>query len=156
MAMQPVLRGSLGFVAGAVAVLIVHQPIIAALGAAGVIPARVYNMEPLKTAPAALAQMFTIGGLKGWPTIFNQMFWGGMWGAFYGLALSRWSVATWLKGLVLGGLVLVAGTWLLVPLLKNTAIFGGFELKRMLVSAAINVPFGIAAAYVYGMLARRD
>jgi hypothetical protein len=83
------VRIILGFIAAAVAVLIVHQPIILALATAKVIPAVAYNMEPLKTAPAVVASTFAGFGLKGWPTLFNSVFWGGLWGVLHALTFAR-------------------------------------------------------------------
>jgi hypothetical protein len=151
-----VTRILLGFVAAALAVLLVHQPIIGALAAAKVIPAVAYNMEPLKTAPPMLASMFAGFGFQGWPTLFNLLFWGGMWGALFGLVLAPLPLASWLKGLLLGVLVVVAGNWLLVPLLKGGALFGGFDAKRMAITSLINVPFGIATGVLYGLMARGE
>jgi hypothetical protein len=150
------MRIILGFVAAVLAVLLVHQPIILGLASAKVIPAAAYNMEPLKMAPPMLASLFAGMGLKGWPTLFNLMFWGGMWGALYGFALAPLPLAGWLKGLLLGVLVVVAGNWLLVPLLKGGALFGGFDPMRMAVTAIINVPFGIATGILYGVVARGE
>ena len=148
------MRIILGFVAAVLAVLLVHQPVIWALAAAKVIPAVAYNMDPLKNAPEALASAGSGLGLKGWPTLFNLMFWGGLWGAFYGLALAPLPLASWLKGLLLGLCVVVLGNWLLVPLIKGGALFGGFDPKRMAITALINVPFGVATGFIYGALRR--
>jgi len=150
-----IVRLLIGFVAAAVAVLLVHQPIIAALAAAKVIPAVAFNMEPFKTAPAAIAQAFSAVGFNGFPTLFNLMFWGGLWGVLYGAVLAPLPQAAWLKGLLLGAIVVVAGNWLLVPLIKGGVLFGGFDPKRMAITALINVPFGIATGLIYGAL-RRD
>ncbi len=146
----------LGFVAAVLAVLLVHQPVIWGLAAAKVIASVAYNMEPLKTAPPMLASMFAGFGLKGWPTLFNLMFWGGMWGALYGLVLAPLPMAGWLKGLLLGVLVVVGGNWLLVPLLKGGVLFGGFDPARMAITSIINVPFGIATGILYGLMTRGE
>jgi hypothetical protein len=146
----------LGLVAAALAVLLVHQPIIWGLASAKILPptSLTYNMEPLKSAPAALASAFLGFGFKGWPTLFNQLFWGGMWGALFGLVLAPLPLASWLKGLMLGVLVVVAGNWLLVPLLKGGALFGGLDPSRMAITSLINLPFGIATGMLYGLIAR--
>ncbi len=141
-----------GFLAGVLAVLLVHQPMIWALATAKIIPAVAYNMEPLKNAPAVLAVTFTSFGLNGWPTLFNLMFWGGLWGALYGLAFVRLPLASWLKGLLLGLCVVIAGNWLLVPLAKGSALFGGLDPFRMAITSVINIPFGIATGVIYGLL----
>ena len=149
-----VLRIVFGFLAAVLAVLIVHQPTIAALAAAKILPptAVAFNMEAFKTAPVFLTQAFTAIGFKGWPVLFNLMFWGGMWGIFYGVALAPLSMASWLKGLLLGLLVVVAGNWILVPLIKGGPLFSGFDPLRMSITALINMPFGIATGIIYGLV----
>jgi hypothetical protein len=148
----------LGVVAAALAVLLVHQPIIFGLASAKILPATsvAYNMDAMKTAPAMLASVFAGFGFKGWPTLFNLIFWGGMWGALFGLVLAPLPMPSWLKGLLLGVLVVVAGNWLLVPLIKGGPLFGGFDPMRMAITSMINVPFGIATGILYGLIARGE
>ncbi len=150
--MNLALRFVYGFLAAVAAVLLVHQPVIAALVAAKIIPSVAYNMEPLKTAPVVLASLFSGIGLKGWPILANLMFWGGLWGAFYGVAMAPWPLAAWLKGLLLGAIVVVGGNWLLVPLIKGQPLFGGFDPWRMMITTVINVPFGVATGVFYGLM----
>jgi hypothetical protein len=150
------MRILLGFVAAALAVLLVHQPIIGALAAAKVIPAVAYNMEPLKTAPPMLASMFAGFGFKGWPALFNNVFWGGLWGVLYALVFARLPMAGWVKGLLLGVFVMVASNWLLLPYLRGQPLFAGFDPTRMAVTACIILPFGIATAIIYGLMARGE
>jgi hypothetical protein len=157
--MQLIARIFLGFIAAALAVLVVHQPIIAALAATKVIPAVAYNMEPLKTAPVVLAQVFSGMGFKGWPLLFNNIFWGGLWGVVYSLVAlpllpAGWSA--WVKGLAFGAFITVASNWLLLPYLKAQPLFGGFDPARMLVTLSIILPFGIAVALFYRLLGRRN
>ena len=153
-----VTRILLGFIAAVLAVLLVHQPIIAALTATGALETKgvVYNFAPLTSAPLFLAQFFGGLGFKGWPILFNQMFWGGMWGVLFGALLAPLSIPNWLKGLLLGLLVMVLGNWLLVPLLKSGKLFAGFETVPMLRTAVINIPFGIATGIIYGLMRRRE
>jgi hypothetical protein len=146
----------LGFVAALLAVLVVHQPVILALASAKIIPAVAYNMEPLKNAPSAVASAFAGMGLKGWPTLFNQMFWGGLWGVFYALTFARLPMAAWVRGLLLGVFVTVASNWLLMPYLRGQPLFVGFDPIRMAVTAAIILPFGIATALLFAMLRREE
>jgi hypothetical protein len=141
-----------GFAAAVLAVLLVHQPIIAALAAAKVIPSVAYNLAPLKNAPVMVASVFGSLGMGGWPTLFNLLFWGGLWGALYGVAFAPLPMAGWLKGLLLGIAVVVAGNWLLVPWIKGQPLFGNFEPTRMVITAVLNVPFGIATALFYGWM----
>jgi hypothetical protein len=150
------MRFILGFVAAALAVLLVHQPIIWVLASQKLVPAMPYNMEPLKNAPAMLASAFAGMGLKGWPTLFNSVFWGGLWGIFYALTFARLPMATWIKGLLLGVFVMVLSNWMLLPYLRGQPLFVGFDPVRMAVTASIILPFGIATAIFYSLLARGE
>ena len=47
---------------------------------------------------------------------------------------------------------LVAGRWLLVPLLKGEPLFAGFNSNTMLVQAIIIPLFGAGLAWFYGRL----
>ncbi len=59
-----------GFIAGALATLIVHQSVVFILGQTGMIPAG----GAWATRPYGPLQV---------PTILNQMFWGGLWGSLF-------------------------------------------------------------------------
>ena len=64
-----------GFVAGALAVLIFHQGAVALLNSLGIIPRGPYSMQP--TRPLGVPQVWSI------------TFWGGVWGIILALALAR-------------------------------------------------------------------
>jgi hypothetical protein len=152
----------LGFVAGMLAVLLIHQPVIAGLAAAKLLPASAvaYNMEPMKTAPAMVASTVAgLGagiGLKGWPTLFNTVFWGGMWGLFYALTFARLPVGGWLKGLLLGAFIMVFSSWMLMPWIRGQPLFAGYDPMRMAVTAMIALPFGIATGIIFGLMRRAE
>ena len=148
----------LGFVAAMLAVLLVHQPVIAGLAAAKLLPATAvaYNMEPLKNAPAVVASAFAGLGLKGWPTLFNTVFWGGMWGVLYALTFARLPVGGWLKGLLLGAFIMVFSSWMLIPWIRGQPLFAGYDPMRMMVTAMITLPFGIATAIFFGLMRRAE
>ncbi len=151
-------RISLGFFAALLAVLLVHQPVIAGLAAAKLLPATAvaYNMEPMKTAPAIVASAFAGFGMRGWPTLFNTLFWGGMWGLFYALTFARLPMSAWLKGLLLGAFIMVFSSWMLMPWLRGQPLFAGYDPIRMMVTALIALPFGIATALLFGMMRRAE
>ena len=155
----------IGFIAGVLAVLLVHQPIILGLKSIGMLPAAatVYNMTPLSNAPAVIAGLFKSAGLTGFPTLFNQMFWGGLIGSIFGLVHDRLPGGIMLiKGLIYGLLVVVISNWILVPLIKGTLLgfpnqpyFVNFDQQRMLVGAIIQSGFGMGIGLLYSLF-RRD
>ena len=79
-------RFVIGFIAAMLAVLVFHQPIGMLCKALGLIPQYTpYNMAAHPTAAPALASMFKGFGFAGWPSLFNLLFWGGLWGGLFGL-----------------------------------------------------------------------
>ena len=140
-----------GFIAAAIAVVIAHQGLIYALGLAGMLPppVRVWSMAPVPP--------------YGVPAIANSMFWGGLWGALYGLIHEKLpGGAVIVKGLIYGLLIVLFSNWLLVPLIKgnvfgqpNQVLFAGFVPVRMAISVLILSTFGMATALIYSLL-RRD
>jgi hypothetical protein len=129
-----------GFVAGALAVLIFHQIVVLLLGFVGM----------ARGAPWSFAAMPPFGV----PRLINSMFWGGLWGIVYALIADRlprqWPL--WLAGFVFGlvGPVLVG--WTIVAAIKGNALFAGFVPMRMLTSILINGAFGIGVALIFAWL----
>ena len=75
----------IGFIAGVIAVVTVHQGIVYLLNQQGIIPVKPWNMA----------------GVPPWgvPTIINNIFWGGLWGALFSLIHDKLpGGALWLKG----------------------------------------------------------
>ena len=127
---------TIGFFAGALAVLFFHQLIIFFYAYNGIIQAKPWNNTPM--------------GPWGVPMIINLMFWGGVWGiifaAFSGCFPSAWPI--WLKGLVFGLLGPMLVGWFVMPLFKGTPFMAGGVPMRMFISATINVFFGIGTAWM--------
>jgi hypothetical protein len=148
-------RIALGFLAAAIAVLVCHQPVVYLLNAAGFVPFKPYNMDALKTAPTQLAALMTQAGFKGWPTVFNQVFWGGLWGVLFAfvhpILPGRLML---LKGIVFGLLVLLISNWTLLPLMRGEALFAGLVPARMFAGLCILSAFGAGTGFFYGLLRR--
>jgi hypothetical protein len=156
----------IGFLAAALAVLLVHQPIILALKAVGMLPATslAYNMTALPNAPVVIANLFKSIGFTGWPTLFNLLFWGGLLGSIYGLIQHKLPGGIGLiKGLIFGLLVVVLSNWILVPFIKgqllgfpNQNYFANFVPDRMLVGAIIQSGFGMGVGVLYSLFRRSE
>jgi hypothetical protein len=139
----------LGFIAAAIAVVIVHQGIILALTQAGLIKGTPWSMAPIPPF--------------GVPQILNSIFWGGLWGVLYALINDRLpGGVAWLKGLIYGLLIVVFSNWLILPFIKgivlgqkNQAFFAGGDPQRLLAGVLILGGFGIATALIYQALANR-
>src|SRR6185436_15413782 len=99
----------LGFAAGALATLTVHQIALAALSALGALPAGV--AYSLRAVPPL-----------GVPQVLNIAFWGGLWGiawAFVAGRLGRDLVILLLAGLVFGAVAPTLVGWFVVAPIKG-------------------------------------
>lgn len=118
-----------------------HQGMWALLHAAGIMPPAPYPTGPVP--PLAV------------PLIASLCFWGGLYGAAFGLALPRLPRApVWLPGLGLGLLAAAVG-WFVVAPLKGQPVAGGFVPLRMLVSVLINGAWGIGVGLILPPLLAR-
>ncbi len=136
------MRYLIGFIAGALAVLVFHQGMILLLHLAGQLPNFPWSMRP--TGPFAV------------PAIANSMFWGGLWGAAY-MAVARFIPlgGDLLRGVVYGLLgPFLLGNGVLVPLFKGGAYFWGGDVKRMVLGALIGAAFGLGLALFLRVLRR--
>jgi hypothetical protein len=136
---------ALGFIAGAISVLVFHQGMILLL----------YLMKQTPNFPWDTA-IFR-GGPVPIPRIVNQMFWGGLWGVGFAALGGLIPIAnTALRGAVYGLLgSFLLGNGILVPLFKGGAYFWGLQPMRMVISALIAASFGAGVALIYKALARR-
>ena len=148
-------RVVLGFVTAAISVLVVHQSIVYALGTYGLVRSTPWAMQPLGYGP-----------FSAMPVLANSVFWGGLWGAVFGLSYDwlpgAWS---WLKGLVFGILVVIFSNWIFLPLIRQylfkyppQALFSGFNGSNPMVllpGFLILAGFGLGLGIIYGLLARR-
>jgi hypothetical protein len=134
-------RALLGFAAAALSVLIFHQGAWALLYALGLMPAAPYPTRPVPPL--------------GVPLIASFCFWGGLYGALFGLALPRLPprAPLWLLGLGLGVLALLV-LWFVVAPLRGQPVANGLVPVRMLVSAVIHLVWGIGVGLILPLLAR--
>lgn len=136
-------RMLLGFVAGALSVLTFHAAIwevlhVLALPGFGM-PAP-YPMAP--TQPLGL------------PVIASLCFWGGLYGAAFGLVAPRLAAPLWLSGLMLGVIaVLVAAT--VVATLKGQPMWMGGSINGWARSLIINGVWGIEVGVILRLLVPR-
>jgi hypothetical protein len=119
-----------GFVSGAVSVLVCHQVIAALLHAIGITPRVPYSMQP--THPLGVAQVWSL------------VFWGGVWGMLLAMALRRYAdaalvIAATIFGAILPSLV----AWTVVAALKGQPLFGGGAPKALAVGLLVNAAWGL-------------
>jgi hypothetical protein len=144
--MQLTVRSALiGFVAGALSVLIFHQGMVLILHLMKQVPNFPWNTATFRGGPIPI------------PTIVNQMFWGGLWGVGFAVVGGLIPVAhNILRGVVYGLLgPFLLGNGILVPFFRSTAYFWGFQPPRILISALIASAFGAGIAVFYRLLSSR-
>ena len=121
-------RAGAGFAAGAVSVLVFHQGIWALLHALGLMP---------PAFPTAPVPPFGV------PRVYDLCFWGGLYGAAFGVVFPRLPArGMWFQGLILG-LIAELGALFLVPAIKGLPLAFGGATRVILISTLINGPWGI-------------
>lgn len=124
----------LGFLAGALSVLIFHQGMLALLHVLGLTPGAPYSMEP--TRPLGV------------PQVLSLAFWGGLWGivlAFL-LARSRAGRSYWIAALAFGAILPTLVAWFVVAPLKEQPLAAGGQPSAMLTGVLVNAAWGLGAA----------
>jgi len=135
---------ALGFVAGAIAVVTVHEFINFILLQAGVFPRVPWSMNP--------------SAVTGVPQIVSDMFWGGVWGIIFVLLYSYIpGGGPTLKGLIFGIVgPAIIGVFILVPLITGRfPLFFGFDPKLIGSVLLILAGFGAAMGWLYGFMDQR-
>jgi hypothetical protein len=139
---RPALTRSLvvGFIAGALAVVVFHQSALAVLHALNVTRAAAYSFAP--TAPFGIAQLWSLA------------FWGGVWGIVLAALLGRLEggrliIAATLFGAIAPTLV----AWFVVAPLKGQAIAAGWAPAGMATGLIVNAAWGLGTGiglYLFG------
>jgi hypothetical protein len=131
----PVVRGLiLAFVAGFIAVLLFHQPMLALLHAVGITRATAYPTSPVPPLEV--------------PRVLSAAFWGGVWGMVF-LLLRPWVARgrAYFPGAVLfGAFVLSLVAWFVVAPLKGLPIGAGGNPARIATGLLVNGAWGFGTA----------
>jgi hypothetical protein len=125
-----------GFIAGALAVPLFHQTMLALLKAAAVTDRGAFNMDP--TRPFEV------------PALVSLAFWGGVWGVIFALAVSRERFSSpagfWTAAALFGAIAPTLVAWFVVAPLKGQPLGGGFKPAGMLTALLINGAWGVGTA----------
>lgn len=124
----PIPRMALGFLAAVLAVLTFHQITVWVLGVLGLIQASPYSWAPVPP--------------WGVPRIVNLCFWGGLYGAVFGLLWPTFAKPAWLSGLVMGIIAALMGMFV-VSAIKGLPAAFGWSIGSMLRSFVINGMWGV-------------
>jgi len=135
------MRAFLGFVAAAIAVLTFHQGMVAVLHALGLAP-----LAPFRTSPVPPL---------GVPWIANLCFWGGLYGAVFGLLAPRFTLPLWVCGLILGIIAALVGMFV-VAAIKHAPIANGWQAWPFARSLLINGSWGLGVGLILPLLMPRS
>lgn len=132
----------IGFVAGAIGVLVFHQGVILAMYLLGLLPSGPYSMRA--TAP------FNV------PQVLSSAFWGGLWGIVlvWLMTTVRAADRLWVALLFGGVLPTLVGILVVTPL-KGGDPAARLQFAMLLRGFIINGAWGLGAALTY-RLARRS
>jgi hypothetical protein len=133
------MNAILGFVAAALSVLIFHQGAWGLLHLGGLMPPP-YPMTPVPP--------------WGVPQLIDFCFWGGLYGAGYGLLAPKLTMPFWLSGLALGAIATLV-FWFVVLPIKGAPVAGGWGWQSMLVVLAIQLPWGIGVGLIWSLFRSR-
>lgn len=127
------LRAVLGFVAGAVGVLVFLQGAIGVLHSFGLTPGAPFNMRP--------------AAVTGVPQFISSTFWGGLWGIAFALVAERLPAQRyWLTALLFGAVLLPVVGWFVVAPLRGAPLGFGWQPQRVIISILVNAAWGLGTA----------
>lgn len=129
------------FIAGFIAVLLFHQPVVALLNETGLMPKGFapYSLDPV--APFGV------------PTVVSKAFWGGLWAIALDLLLrGTTGPRYWAGWIILGAVALSLVAIFVVPMLKGGNIPPFAE--RMPLYAAVNGAWGFGTALLIKLMRR--
>jgi hypothetical protein len=137
----PLIRASFGFLAAVISVLTFHQGMWAFLHLFGLMP----PPYPMRGIPPF-----------GVPLIIDLCFWGGVWGAAFGLALPRLlgKYPLWVSGFGLGVAAALVGLFI-VPLIKGLPVAGGWAVMAFVRSLLINGFWGFGVGLLLPVITRQ-
>jgi len=131
-----------GFLSGAVSVLLFHQVIAALLHAIGITPRLPYSMQP--TQPLGIGQVWSLA------------FWGGVWGVALAAALHRLADSTLvIAATIFGALLPSLVAWTVVAALKGQPLFAGGAPKGLAVGLLVNAAWGLGTGAGLVLFGRR-
>lgn len=137
-------RLAYGFIAGFIATIVGHQPVLALLAGLDVAPFGAFNMGP--TAPFGV------------PVMFSLAFWGGVWGLLFALLIPRPrpGAGYWIGGFLFGALLTSAVALLVVVPLKGGPVGAGWAPNILLTAFIINGVWGLLTALLYWLFGARS
>lgn len=122
-----------GFISGALSVVIFHQGAAAFLHAIGMTPRAPYAMTA--TAPFGI------------PALWSIAFWGGVWGVVLAAMLRNLrDGASVVSAVIFGAILPTLVAWLVVAPLKGQPVAAGFVPAAMIIGPFVNAAWGLGTA----------
>jgi hypothetical protein len=131
-----------GFIAGALAVIVFHQGAAALLHALQLSPRAPFSFSP--TAPFGIPQLWSLA------------FWGGVWGIVLAVVLARLEGARLIAAATLFGAIaptLVA--WFVVAPLKGQPMAAGWAPAAMMIGPIVNGAWGLGTGIGLALFGRQ-
>ena len=133
---------AVGFVAGAISVLVFHQGALALLNAVGFTERSPFSMQA--TQP------------YGVPALWSLTFWGGVWGVVFAAFLSRLYGERLINAsLLLGAVVPTIVAWFVVAPLKGQPSAAGFVPMAMMIGVIVNAAWGLGTGIGLALFGRK-
>ena len=134
--------GGVGFLSGAISVLIFHQGVVTVFHALELTSRQAYNLQA--TAPFGI------------PQVWSLAFWGGVWGVLLAVILARLETARLLVAATLFGAVLpTLAAWFVVAPLKGQPLGGGFASTAVALALVANGLWGFGTGLGLALFGRR-
>lgn len=140
--LPPLPRAVVGFLAGFLATVTIHQCVILALPLIGINAFPAYSLRP--TAPLGV------------PLFISLAFWAGIWGILYVFIADRLPNALphWLGGALFGILGATLAGWTVIAAIKGQPLFSGFNPDRLMAAIIANSIWGAALPFFSTWLSR--
>lgn len=137
------IRFTIAFVGGFLAVLLFHQVMLAVLYWVKFATQPAYSLEPTKPL--------------GVPKVLSAAFWGGVWGIIFALTpINKLrDKQYWLGGVLFGAICPTLVSWLLVMPLKGLPVGGGWKFPGMVTGLLVNGAWGLGTILLIRLLSRR-
>lgn len=122
------------FIAGALAVLLFHQPVLWLLHAAQLTAAVPYGLRP--TRPFGVPQLWSLA------------FWGGIWGVVV-VAIAALFRHRWLAAALIGAVGPSLVAWFVVMPLKGQSAGGGWAVSAIATALLVNAAWGFGTLVLF-------
>jgi hypothetical protein len=138
-----VRRVALGFAAGAIAIVLCHQPVLALLTVMGMSTADTFSWRP--TEPFGV------------PRLLSLCFWGGLWGSLFVLIEPPPPRRTgyWLVAFAFGAVIPTLVGWFVVAPLRGVSPAGDWSGNRVLSSFLVNGAWALGTAVILALATRQ-